>query len=49
MLVREPYTYLVNGCGALVTAWQLNLHRNTLTYHVESVEKVLGQNCSLVP
>ena len=43
MLVRELYAFLINGCNALVTARQLYVHRNTLTYHIEQVEKALGR------
>lgn len=41
-LVRELYTYLMNGCNAHLSARQLFLHRNTLTYHIEQVETLLG-------
>lgn len=41
-LVRELHAYLMNGCNALLTARQLYLHRNTLLYHMQQVEELLG-------
>lgn len=41
-LVRELYAYLMAGRKASVAARGLYLHRNTLVYHLELLEGVLG-------
>ena len=35
-------TYLACGCRATLTAAQLHVHRNTVLYHVERIEELLG-------
>lgn len=41
-LAHELYVYLMRGCNAHQTARELFLHRNTLIYHVEQLERLLG-------
>lgn len=41
-LARELYVYLMRGCNAHQAARELFLHRNTLIYHVEQLERLLG-------
>ena len=41
-LVRELYVYLLRGCNSHKAARELFLHRNTLVYHIELLEKLMG-------
>lgn len=41
-LVRELYVYLARGCNSHHAARELFLHRNTLIYHIEQLERLLG-------
>lgn len=41
-LVRELYAFLLNGCNNHLTARKLFLHRNTLAYHIEQLERAFG-------
>lgn len=48
-LVQELRTYLVCGCNAHRAARELFLHRNTLVYHVELLEQLLGTGLEELP
>ena len=48
-VVQELRTYLVCGCNAHRAARELFLHRNTLVYHVELLEQLLGTGLEELP
>ncbi|MBQ3267584.1 MAG: helix-turn-helix domain-containing protein [Atopobiaceae bacterium] len=41
-MVQELYFYLIRGCNSRSAAREVFLHRNTLIYHIELLERLLG-------